>query len=111
MGRTGSGKSTLLSALLRLVNTEGEIQIDGVSWDSIPLQEWRRAFGVIPQVRQKDLVKKNNNKKKEKLITIFLHYLTLKFQKITFPCKIYLLFIAFFFPAMQYFHREKENYL
>ncbi|XP_077712138.1 cystic fibrosis transmembrane conductance regulator [Canis aureus] len=49
LGRTGSGKSTLLSALLRLVNTEGEIQIDGVSWDSIPLQEWRRAFGVIPQ--------------------------------------------------------------
>uniref|UniRef100_A0ABI7W3F7 Cystic fibrosis transmembrane conductance regulator n=1 Tax=Felis catus TaxID=9685 RepID=A0ABI7W3F7_FELCA len=49
LGRTGSGKSTLLSALLRLLNTEGEIQIDGVSWYSIPLQEWRKAFGVIPQ--------------------------------------------------------------
>ncbi|XP_006859377.1 PREDICTED: cystic fibrosis transmembrane conductance regulator [Chrysochloris asiatica] len=49
LGRTGSGKSTLLSAFLRLLNTEGEIQIDGVSWDSITLQQWRRAFGVIPQ--------------------------------------------------------------
>ncbi|XP_059567615.1 cystic fibrosis transmembrane conductance regulator isoform X3 [Myotis daubentonii] len=49
LGRTGSGKSTLLSAFLRLLNTEGEIQIDGVSWDSITLQEWRKAFGVMPQ--------------------------------------------------------------
>ncbi|XP_035866733.1 cystic fibrosis transmembrane conductance regulator isoform X3 [Phyllostomus discolor] len=49
LGRTGSGKSTLLSALLRLLNTEGEIQIDGVSWDSVTLQQWRKAFGVIPQ--------------------------------------------------------------
>ncbi|XP_007952698.1 cystic fibrosis transmembrane conductance regulator [Orycteropus afer afer] len=49
LGRTGSGKSTLLSAFLRLLNTEGEILIDGVSWDSIPLQQWRKAFGVIPQ--------------------------------------------------------------
>ncbi|KAM5255990.1 cystic fibrosis transmembrane conductance regulator [Ctenodactylus gundi] len=49
LGRTGSGKSTLLSAFLRLLNTEGEIHIDGVSWDSITLQQWRKAFGVIPQ--------------------------------------------------------------
>ncbi|XP_036086891.1 cystic fibrosis transmembrane conductance regulator isoform X1 [Rousettus aegyptiacus] len=49
LGRTGSGKSTLLSAFLRLLNTEGEIQIDGVSWNSITLQQWRKAFGVIPQ--------------------------------------------------------------
>ncbi|XP_019598753.2 cystic fibrosis transmembrane conductance regulator isoform X1 [Rhinolophus sinicus] len=49
LGRTGSGKSTLLSALLRLLNTEGEIQVDGVSWESVTVQQWRRAFGVIPQ--------------------------------------------------------------
>ncbi|PIO37994.1 hypothetical protein AB205_0120450, partial [Aquarana catesbeiana] len=49
LGRTGSGKSTLLSALLRLLSTEGDIQIDGVSWSKIPLQKWRKAFGVIPQ--------------------------------------------------------------
>nr|XP_010945918.1 cystic fibrosis transmembrane conductance regulator isoform X1 [Camelus bactrianus] len=49
LGRTGSGKSTLLLAFMRLLNTKGEIQIDGVSWDSITLQQWRKAFGVIPQ--------------------------------------------------------------
>ncbi|XP_032499905.1 cystic fibrosis transmembrane conductance regulator [Phocoena sinus] len=49
LGRTGSGKSTLLLAFLRLLNTKGEIQIDGVSWDSVTLQQWRKAFGVLPQ--------------------------------------------------------------
>uniref|UniRef100_A0A8C5EYE1 Cystic fibrosis transmembrane conductance regulator n=1 Tax=Gouania willdenowi TaxID=441366 RepID=A0A8C5EYE1_GOUWI len=49
LGRTGSGKSTLLSALLRLASTEGEISIDGVSWGSVSLQTWRKAFGVVPQ--------------------------------------------------------------
>ncbi|KAE8615916.1 hypothetical protein XENTR_v10008663 [Xenopus tropicalis] len=49
LGRTGSGKSTLLSAFLRLLSTQGDIQIDGVSWQTIPLQKWRKAFGVVPQ--------------------------------------------------------------
>ncbi|XP_051031684.1 cystic fibrosis transmembrane conductance regulator [Phodopus roborovskii] len=49
LGRTGSGKSTLLSAFLRLLNIQGDIQIDGVSWNSVTLQEWRKAFGVITQ--------------------------------------------------------------
>ncbi|KAJ8002741.1 hypothetical protein DPEC_G00162090 [Dallia pectoralis] len=49
LGRTGSGKSTLLSALLRLSSTDGEIFIDGVSWNSVTLQTWRKAFGVVPQ--------------------------------------------------------------
>ncbi|KAL4656801.1 cystic fibrosis transmembrane conductance regulator isoform X1 [Arapaima gigas] len=49
LGRTGSGKSTLLSALLRLASTEGDISVDGVSWNSMPLQTWRKAFGVVPQ--------------------------------------------------------------
>uniref|UniRef100_A0AAQ5YPD4 Cystic fibrosis transmembrane conductance regulator n=1 Tax=Amphiprion ocellaris TaxID=80972 RepID=A0AAQ5YPD4_AMPOC len=49
LGRTGSGKSTLLSALLRLASTDGEISIDGVSWSSVSLHTWRRAFGVVPQ--------------------------------------------------------------
>jgi cystic fibrosis transmembrane conductance regulator len=59
LGRTGSGKSTLLSALLRLASTDGEISIDGVSWNSVTLQTWRKAFGVVPQVNttpQLDLV-------------------------------------------------------
>lgn len=50
LGRTGSGKSTLLFALLRLMNTEGDIQIDNVSWNTVSVQQWRKAFGVIPQV-------------------------------------------------------------
>ncbi|XP_061629834.1 cystic fibrosis transmembrane conductance regulator [Phyllopteryx taeniolatus] len=49
LGRTGSGKSTLLSALLRLASTDGEICVDGVSWSSVSLQTWRKAFGVVPQ--------------------------------------------------------------
>ncbi|XP_030072284.1 cystic fibrosis transmembrane conductance regulator [Microcaecilia unicolor] len=49
IGRTGSGKSTLLSALLRLLIAKGEIVIDGISWENINLQKWRKAFGVIPQ--------------------------------------------------------------
>ncbi|XP_031237102.1 cystic fibrosis transmembrane conductance regulator isoform X2 [Mastomys coucha] len=49
LGRTGSGKSTLLSAFLRMLNIKGDIQIDGVSWNSVTLQEWRKSFGVITQ--------------------------------------------------------------
>ncbi|KAM9312591.1 cystic fibrosis transmembrane conductance regulator [Gastrophryne carolinensis] len=49
LGRSGSGKSTLLSAFLRLLSTQGDIHIDGVSWNTIPLQKWRKAFGVVPQ--------------------------------------------------------------
>ncbi|XP_027871597.1 cystic fibrosis transmembrane conductance regulator [Xiphophorus couchianus] len=49
LGRTGSGKSTLLSALLRLTYTEGEMYIDGVPSSSMPVQTWRKAFGVLPQ--------------------------------------------------------------
>ena len=49
LGRTGSGKSTLLSAFLRMLNIKGDIEIDGVSWNSVTLQEWRKAFGVITQ--------------------------------------------------------------
>ncbi|XP_068132527.1 cystic fibrosis transmembrane conductance regulator isoform X1 [Hyperolius riggenbachi] len=49
LGRTGSGKSTLLSAFLRLLSIQGDIQIDGVSCNTIPLQKWRKAFGVVPQ--------------------------------------------------------------
>ncbi|KAM9816177.1 cystic fibrosis transmembrane conductance regulator [Syngnathus typhle] len=49
LGRTGSGKSTLLSALLRLAYTDGDISVDGVSWNSVSLHTWRKAFGVVPQ--------------------------------------------------------------
>lgn len=50
LGRTGSGKSTLFNALLRLAYTDGDMSIDGVSCNNMPLQKWRKAFGVVPQV-------------------------------------------------------------
>ncbi len=50
LGRTGSGKSSLFNALLKLVYTDGDISIDGVNWNKMPLQKWRKAFGVVPQV-------------------------------------------------------------
>ncbi|KAK1784907.1 hypothetical protein P4O66_018335, partial [Electrophorus voltai] len=49
LGRTGSGKSTLFNALLRLAYTDGDMAIDGVSYSSMALQSWRKAFGVVPQ--------------------------------------------------------------
>uniref|UniRef100_A0A8C2JVL8 Cystic fibrosis transmembrane conductance regulator n=1 Tax=Cyprinus carpio TaxID=7962 RepID=A0A8C2JVL8_CYPCA len=49
LGRTGSGKSSLFNALLKLVYTDGDISIDGVNWSKMPLQKWRKAFGVVPQ--------------------------------------------------------------
>uniref|UniRef100_A0A8C1FVY6 Cystic fibrosis transmembrane conductance regulator n=1 Tax=Cyprinus carpio TaxID=7962 RepID=A0A8C1FVY6_CYPCA len=49
LGRTGSGKSSLFNALLKLVYTDGDISIDGVNWNKMPLQKWRKAFGVMPQ--------------------------------------------------------------
>ncbi|XP_026143304.1 cystic fibrosis transmembrane conductance regulator [Carassius auratus] len=49
LGRTGSGKSSLFNALLKLVYTDGDISIDGVNWSKVPLQKWRKAFGVVPQ--------------------------------------------------------------
>ncbi|XP_062860684.1 cystic fibrosis transmembrane conductance regulator [Trichomycterus rosablanca] len=49
LGRTGSGKSTMFNALLRLAYTDGDMSIDGVSCQSMALQKWRKAFGVVPQ--------------------------------------------------------------
>ncbi|XP_052008174.1 LOW QUALITY PROTEIN: cystic fibrosis transmembrane conductance regulator-like [Xyrauchen texanus] len=49
LGRTGSGKSTLFNAFMKLVYTDGNISIDGVNWNKMPLQKWRKAFGVVPQ--------------------------------------------------------------
>lgn len=49
LGRTGAGKSTLFNGLLRLAHTDGEVLIDNMSWNNMPLKVWRRAFGVIPQ--------------------------------------------------------------
>lgn len=50
VGRTGSGKTTLVSLLSRLWDvTEGEIRIGGIPIQDYPLDDLRRAFGVVPQ--------------------------------------------------------------
>ncbi|ODN30114.1 ABC transporter ATP-binding protein [Fervidobacterium thailandense] len=49
-GPTGSGKSTIIALLLRLVKPQkGQILLDGVDIEKIPLQVLRRVIGVVPQ--------------------------------------------------------------
>ena len=49
MGRTGSGKSTFVSALWRLVQLEGSLQVDGVEISTLGLKELRSRLAIIPQ--------------------------------------------------------------
>ena len=49
VGRTGSGKSTFVSALWRLVELEGSLQIDGVDVRALGLKELRSRLAIIPQ--------------------------------------------------------------
>lgn len=50
VGRTGSGKSTLIRLLPRMYSaTEGEVRIDGMNIDEIPLQTLRTNIGFVPQ--------------------------------------------------------------
>ena len=50
MGRTGAGKSSLSLALLRCIETEGEVYYDGVSTASLNLEALRNSVTIIPQV-------------------------------------------------------------
>ncbi|ABA58304.1 ABC transporter, ATPase subunit [Nitrosococcus oceani ATCC 19707] len=47
-GPSGAGKSLLLRALADLDPREGEISLDGKSWDSIPAPQWRRQVVYLP---------------------------------------------------------------
>lgn len=50
IGRTGSGKTTLMNLLLRLYNPErGQVFIDGVDINRIPLATLRENIGYVPQ--------------------------------------------------------------
>jgi ATP-binding cassette subfamily C protein CydD len=49
-GPSGAGKSSLLALLLRFAEpTSGRIEAGGVDLSSIPLPEWRRQIGWVPQ--------------------------------------------------------------
>ena len=50
VGATGSGKSALMDLLPRLHDPqEGEILIDGIPINHIPLHELRAEMGIVPQ--------------------------------------------------------------
>ncbi|MGZ4133755.1 MAG: ABC transporter ATP-binding protein [Tumebacillaceae bacterium] len=50
IGRTGSGKSTLMNLLLRMYNPErGQLFLDGVDINRIPLETLRENIGYVPQ--------------------------------------------------------------
>ncbi|XP_051160133.1 probable multidrug resistance-associated protein lethal(2)03659 [Leptopilina boulardi] len=49
VGRTGAGKSSLISALFRLANIEGRVEIDGIETGEIGLHDLRSKISIIPQ--------------------------------------------------------------
>lgn len=57
VGRTGAGKSTVCAALLRALEYEGSILLDGVDLKRVPLAQVRRNISLIPQDFASILVK------------------------------------------------------
>ncbi|XP_044598198.1 probable multidrug resistance-associated protein lethal(2)03659 [Cotesia glomerata] len=49
VGRTGAGKTSMISALFRLADIEGNIEIDAVDIGEIGLHDFRSKISIIPQ--------------------------------------------------------------
>ncbi|XP_018322221.1 probable multidrug resistance-associated protein lethal(2)03659 [Agrilus planipennis] len=49
VGRTGAGKSSLIRVLYLLTKLEGNVYIDGIDTQTVPLNELRKRITVIPQ--------------------------------------------------------------
>jgi ATP-binding cassette subfamily B protein len=50
VGATGAGKTSIISLLLRFYNFQkGDIKLDGVSINELPLKEYRRHIGLVLQ--------------------------------------------------------------
>lgn len=49
VGRTGAGKSSLSLALMRFLQVEGDVRIDGVDVSRVPLRRLRQTVSLIPQ--------------------------------------------------------------
>jgi ATP-binding cassette subfamily C (CFTR/MRP) protein 4 len=49
VGRTGAGKSSIVASLFRLTEISGDIYIDGISSNSMPLESLRSKISIIPQ--------------------------------------------------------------
>lgn len=49
MGRTGAGKTSLITALFRLANIYGDIEIDDINTKDLLLKDLRCKISIIPQ--------------------------------------------------------------